>query len=124
MHLRRQKGVGAAGWVVIVSLVLGLLTIGVRLVPHYLDHSTISDLIEAALEDPRIDRMTQRDFERKLLQNMKLNNIREFDLTDRLVFERSSGVIDVDFSYEVREPMFANIDVVMTFSDQFEKVVR
>jgi hypothetical protein len=124
MHLRRQKGIGMSGWLAIIVIVLSVVTVGISTIPHYMDHSTIDGLITGVLDGDDVGRMNERDFKRRLERNMRLNNIREFELDEKITFVREGGIINVEFAYEVREPLFANVDLVMSFSESYEKVAR
>jgi hypothetical protein len=37
--------------------------------------------------------------------------------------EITAGVVKMDLFYEVREPLFWNVDVILTFEEHYEKVL-
>ncbi len=43
---------------------------------------------------------------------------------DDLAIVKEGGVLTVSTDYEVREPMFYNVSIVMTFKDEFKKDIR
>lgn len=123
MSLHHQRG-SFMGWFMIVAIVLGLASFVVRLAPHYIDHNTMAGIIEDMVADDRIARESAPAFKRTFLERLSLNNIREFEADDALAVEARSGTLTVDFSYEVREPLFGNADIILTFEESFERVLR
>ena len=116
---RRQAGMSGSGW----FMVMGAVSVGMRLIPHYLQHDSINGLILALLEQPDLAGMNGSKIRRELTQMMKLNNIRDFDLRDKLEVQKGAGTLEMDFRYEVREHMFWNVDVVLSFEEHYEKVL-
>lgn len=120
---RRQAGMSGSGWFMVIIIVMGAASVGMRLIPHYLQHDSINGLILALLEQPDLAGMNGSKIRRELTQMMKLNNIRDFDLRDKLEVQKGAGTLEMDFRYEVREHMFWNVDVVLSFEEHYEKVL-
>ncbi|MEE4300940.1 MAG: DUF4845 domain-containing protein [Pseudomonadales bacterium] len=121
--LSRQRGMSASGWFLVIALILGATSVGVRLVPHYLDHEIIDGQIRSLLENPGFVDMSRGQIHDRLKAALKRNNIREFDSREALEFEKRSGAVTMDLFYEVREPLFWNVDVILTFEEHYEKVL-
>jgi hypothetical protein len=102
---------------------MGAASIGMRLIPHYMQHDSIDGLIRDLLEQPDLAGMNGAKIRRELTQMMKINNIRDFDLRDKLEVQKGAGTLEMDFKYEVREHMFWNVDVVLSFEERYEKVL-
>ena len=113
---RHQRGMSGSGWFMIIILLFGAASVGLRLMPHYLDHNTIDGQILSLLENPSLRQMGPAGIHRELERMLKLNNIRDFETKDKLEIQKGAGTITMDFRYEVREPLFWNVDVVLTFS--------
>ena len=120
---KHQRGMSGSGWFMIIILLFGAASVGLRLMPHYLDHGTIDGQILALLENPDLRDMGPNRIHRELERMLKLNNIREFETKDKLEIEKGAGTLRMDFRYEVREPLFWNIDVLLTFEEHYEKVL-
>jgi len=123
MNLHRQRG-SFMGWFVIVAIILGIASFVVRLAPYYIDHNTMSGILEGMVADDRIARENAAAFKRTFDERLSLNNIRDFDIDEALTVEARSGTLAVDLSYEVRESLFGNADVILTFEESFERVLR
>lgn len=123
MHLRAQRG-SFMGWFLVIVAVLGVASMVIRFVPHYIDHRTIRGVIQDMVEDDRIARSNANEFRRTLGQRLQMNNIREFDIPEAVTVEARAGDLTVELAYEVREPLFGNADIVLTFEERFERVLR
>ncbi len=123
MHLHKQRG-SFLGWFIIVALILGASSFVIRLAPHYIDHRTMRGILEDMVADDRIARENAAAFRRTFGERLQINNIRGFNIAEALEIEARAGTLTVDFSYEVREPLFGNADIILTFEESFERVLR
>lgn len=119
----RQRGMSGSGWFMVILMVFAAASVGLRLIPHYTQHSTVDGQIRSLLDKPEMARLSRGEVHDRLKSNLKLNNVRDFDTRDKLEIEMSSGVVKMDLFYEVREPMFWNVDVILTFEEHYEKVL-
>lgn len=123
MRLRTQRG-SFAGWFLAIVVILGLSSIAIRLIPHYIDHRTMRSVLEEMVADDRIARSNATQFHRTFRERLSINNIRDFDSANALTVDARPGQLSVDLRYEVREPLFGNADIVLKFEDSFERVLR
>lgn len=119
----RQRGMSASGWFLVIALILGATSVGVRLVPHYMDHKIIDGAILSMLESPSLNEMSRGQIYERLKAQLKRNNIREFEPGEAIEFEKKSNTVTMDLFYEVREPLFWNVDVILSFEEHYEKVL-
>lgn len=124
MSTQRQQGLSGAGWFLVIVLIFSAASVGVRLIPIYIDHRTLGGLITDLIATPEAATMTSRQFHEELQKDLRINNIREFELKEMLEFERRDGFVRVNVNYEVREPLFANIDLILSFEEQYERIVN
>ncbi|MCR9277469.1 MAG: DUF4845 domain-containing protein [Pseudomonadaceae bacterium] len=106
-------------WICILAVAALLLTLALRLIPHYIDFRTMVGLIED-LPAGEVHDMTKKDIRDTLTKRFKINNIRDLKVTDVLTIERSRGETILLLDYEVRENMVANIDLVVMFDQRFD----
>ncbi len=124
MTLRFQRGAGFIGWFMIIAIVLGIASYVIKLAPHYIDHRTMRGVLEEMVADDRLARGTAAQFRRAFQERLQINNIRDFDHSEALVVESRAGNLTVDFTYEIREQLFGNADIVLKFDERFERVLR
>ncbi|MCC5887352.1 MAG: DUF4845 domain-containing protein [Gammaproteobacteria bacterium] len=123
MHLHKQRG-SFIGWFIVIVIILGIASLVIRLAPHYIDHRTMRSILEDMVADDRIARENAAAFRRTFGERLQINNIRDFNVAEALTVEARAGTLTVDLSYEVREPLFGNADLILTFEESFERVLR
>ncbi|TVS16120.1 MAG: DUF4845 domain-containing protein [Gammaproteobacteria bacterium] len=123
MQLRSQRG-SFIGWFMVIVVILGISSVVIRLVPHYVDYRTMRSVLQEMVDDDRIARSNAAAFQRTFNERLRLNNIRGFDVANALTVEARTGTLTVDLRYEVREPLFGNADIVLKFEESFERVLR
>lgn len=117
---KKQIGASLIGWMFIILALGTVATVGTKLIPLYVDHNTISNLMDKlAAEDGQADKR-KSDLIKTMKNRMKLNNIRNFPLKENLEVQRTKNGTDLKLNYEVRVPFFQNIDFIVTFSKEIE----
>ncbi|MED5388415.1 MAG: DUF4845 domain-containing protein [Pseudomonadota bacterium] len=111
------------GWAVILLVAVVLGTAALRMVPVYLEHNTISTAIQSLLQDSKTALMSPREVREALSKRFTINQVNVIDVND-LIITKNGGILKIGTDYEVREPLFYNVSVVMTFKDEFSKDVR
>ena len=120
-QLNRNRQQGAMGGIILGVLIFGgLLSMGARLGPLYLDHNTISTIMDKMAEEPGLGIKTDNQLIDIMKQRLKLNNIREFPIQEHVEFERSGRGTDVILDYEVRIPLIQNLDIIASFNKEIE----
>ena len=119
--LNRGRQMGALGGYIIAILVFGgLLTIASRLLPPYMDHNTMSNIMDKMQDETGLGVKTDFQLIDLMKKRFKLNNIRDFSIHEHIEFKRSSRGTDVVLDYEVRIPMISNLDVIASFNKEIE----
>lgn len=112
----RQRGLGLIGWTCLIAVGALVATIVIRLVPTYIDHRTMVSLINE-LPAGQVHSMSKGQIRDTLNKRFKINNIRNVTVADVLTIERSRGETVLVLDYEVRRPMFLNVDMVASFNE-------
>jgi len=119
--LNRGRQMGALGGYIIAILVFGgLLTIASRLVPLYMDHNTMSNIMDKMQDETGLGVKTDFQLIDLMKNRFKLNNIRDFPIHEHTEFKRSGRGTDVVLDYEVRIPLISNLDVIASFKKEIE----
>lgn len=117
---KSQLGLSFVGWFLVLMAVGGVASMGVRLIPHYLEFQTIVSVIEGVNRDEDITRMSKAQLVQELRKRFKINSIRGFDFRNHLKVSRTRAVVVITVSYEVREHLFGNADIVLKFERAFK----
>ena len=116
---RRQRGMALVQWMLLVLIVGGTATVAIRTIPHYIDFYTMVSVVEA-LPKNQVHVMSKQKIRDSLRKRFKINNIRDVDLAKVVGIERKRGETALTLDYEVREHLFYNIDLIMSFSKRFD----
>jgi hypothetical protein len=84
-----------------------------------MDHNLISGIAETLLNGGRADSMTQAEIRSEFANNLRVNNIRDFDAS-AVTSNRTDNKSEINLKYEKRIPLFYNIDAVISLNDKFE----
>lgn len=119
-NLRRQAGVSALGWLMILAVAGFALTCMFKLGPHYLDNLSIKDALKSLAEQSAdVNTMEKGEINKFLSNYMMINNVRGQEAKSITIL-RKKGKTFVNSEYEVRVPLVWNIDVVMKFRRQLD----
>ena len=119
--LKYQAGMTGLGWLTVIALVLFFALLIVKLVPTYIEHYSIKTVLHSLEEEPLITQKTPKQVRELITKRLTINSVYDMD-PKAITITKESGVLTVDIAYEVRKPMFGNIDVVMSFSDEAQMV--
>lgn len=116
---RYQKGLSFYGWLLVMGLVVffGLLTI--KLAPVYLDNYKVQQAIAKLGKDPESGELTESAIRRSIAKQFDIEMIKDVAPEDITITE-DQGVVSVEVEYEVRVPLFYNVDAVVSFHDVSE----
>jgi len=118
-----QRGLSSIGWLMVILLAGFFLTLAFKMVPAYVDNIYVTDALKSLRElgagQQGYAGVTDSEVRRHLSGYFNINNVRA-DAVKSLKVERKSDRILVNMNYEVREPLFYNVDVVMRFTNQFD----
>lgn len=115
--LARQRGMSYWGWLLMVA-VAGLgLTVVSKMVPAYADAWYVEKGLRSLADQPNLRDMGQGEIRRELDRYFTINNVRGTPTQAVNVIRGADGLL-VSIDYELREPLFLNIDVVMKFNKQ------
>lgn len=118
-----QRGLSSMGWLIVILLAGFFLTLAFKMVPAYVDNIYVTDALKSLRElgsgQQGYAGVTDGEVRRHLSGYFNINNVRS-DAVKSLKIERKSDRILVSMDYEVREPLFYNVDVVMRFANQFD----
>ena len=118
----REKQVGAsfAGWLMLLLVLGSVITIGTKLAPLYLDHGTMSNLMDKMASEDGQAGLSKRNIYAALKKRFKLNNIRNFSVEDNIEIDRTANGTELKMNYEVRIPLIHNVDLIASFSKEVE----
>ncbi len=111
-----------AGWtftgLLFVLLVSGIfLSVAFKLGPHYADHYTLNTIMEEVVADRQLIGKKTFDVEAAIRKHLNMNNMHL--PKDFLSIKRDQGDVTLSVNYVIQEPLFYNVDALITFSDTY-----
>jgi len=116
--LKQQAGASVFS-ILIVLIVAGFLfSIAFKLFPAYVDNKTIDSVVAEAMNDPEELAKGPRAMRVDITKKLVINQVKV--PKDGLTIVEKDGLIIATLDYEVRVPMFGNVDAVVFFEKEYE----
>jgi hypothetical protein len=106
-----ERGVSLSGLIVVLALLGVTVVFGMKLIPAYLEYSTVKGAIVKAKEAGGTAREMQTAFDR----NAGVNDVGAIRGRD-LVITRDKGEPEISFAYEKRVPLAGNVSLLIDFA--------
>lgn len=116
--LQRQKGMSTGGMLLTILAVLFAATVVMKLFPVYMDNFTVKSILESLDRQPGITKASTRNVKSSISKGFQTNMVRDISLDD-VVVKKENGHLVVDINYERRVDLISNIDVVITFENNW-----
>lgn len=116
----RQRGLSLLGWIAVLIVVVVFGTAAFRMVPAYMEYNTIRSAITSVLDEQESRLMSPVAVRSAISKRFLINQVNVI-ASDDLSITRDDGQLQVGLDYEVREPLFYNVSVVMHFEHSFER---
>lgn len=116
---RRQLGLTAVGGLAVLLLIVSGVTLTLKLAPHYIDYYTLQSVLDGLPADD-VRSMSRTSLHDMLKKRFKINNLRDFEISDIITLDRSRDGTVLLLKYERREHLLFNVDVVLTFEKRYE----
>lgn len=118
MKTHKQKGLSLVGFILVLSLALGMSFLGMKIVPIYMEYYSVVSAMNGIASEKGSAKLSPYEIRLKLLTRLNVSysaNVRN----NHISLTRSNGV-RLRVAYEVRESVFGNLDVIA----KFDKSVR
>lgn len=123
--MKRQHGISFFGIMFMIAVLSGVISIGIKVLPPYMDFITICDATAGTLAQPRIAMQTYDQIKKKIDTNLSINNISLNDYEDgALKLRKEDGNVYADIEYTVVEPVFEGSDVLIEITMNFSRTVE
>ncbi len=117
--LKSQRGMTAIGWLIVLGLIGFFVLLALRMIPSYLEYATVSSALESLQNEPGMSNTTPQEIRKMLGKRFDINDVKSISAKD-VAIQNQGGSYLVGVDYEVRMPVFGNVDVVMSFNKEIE----
>ena len=113
MKIHKQSGITLIGFIIVLAIALFVSFIGMKIGPIYIDNFAVVRAMNEIAEEKGSSRKSPYDIRLKFFTMMNINAI-DHVRESHVKLTRGNGV-HLRVTYEVREPIMGNLDVVVTF---------
>lgn len=116
--MRKQRGWTFLGLMMVLMVAGVFVSVAFKLAPAYADHNTLKSIMEDVVVDRHLLSEKKHDILSKIITRLRINNT---SLPDGyLSIEKDKGTVKFIIDYELRIPMFGNVDAVVYFDEVYE----
>ncbi len=117
--MKRQKGMTAIGWVLVLLLIMVFAIVGIRLFPMYMDSFNVSTSMESLTTDPQARGKSALQIRTLLMKRLDINMVKDVSTQD-ITISRNRNGITLAVEYEVRRPLFGDLYLLLAFNKSVE----
>lgn len=115
----KQKGLTGVSIVVMLVVIAFISIIFLKIMPIYFDAFKVGDVVSSLKAERGLGDKGNREITSMILKRLDVNQVS--DVTKEHIFiEKTKNDIFIDVEYEVRKPMFGNLDVIVSFKKSVE----
>ncbi len=118
LNFQRQQGWSLTGLLIVLLVGGFFISVAFKLAPAYADHHTLKSIMEDTIEDRALISERKHDIESSIIKRMRINNMRL--AKDFMTIDKDKGTVTISVDYEVRTPLFFNVDAVMSFKEEYK----
>lgn len=117
---KRQSGFSTVGWMVIICLTIAIATIAVAIVPAYVENIYVKEALNFLVKNNAdLENTSKASIKGQLGKYMAINSLGDVQSKSFNVV-RYDGRLIVNSVYEIRENVFNNVDVIVSFKNQLD----
>ena len=115
----KQKGLTGISIMVMLIAIAFIAVIFLKIMPIYFDGFKVGDVVTAMKEERGLGDKSLNEIKTMILKRLDVNMVT--DVTKEHIFiDKIKNEIFIDVEYEVRKPMFGNLDVIISFKKSVE----
>lgn len=123
LNRQNMQGLSILTWLVVLAIGGLLLLATIRLVPVYLEYSSVRTVINNVISDSNTTMLSEHQIRDTIAKRFQVNRVENLTASD-LDIKKDGVRLSIKVDYEVREPLVANVGLVVTFKRDFEKSLR
>ncbi|MBB5209993.1 DUF4845 domain-containing protein [Microbulbifer hydrolyticus] len=115
--LAAQRGMSYWGWLFVIAVFGFGLTVVSKMGPAYIDAHFVEEGLLTLSKQGGVRDMSNTEIKRELDRFFTINNVRGEPVQSVKIIRGADSTL-VSINYELRQPLFHNVDVVMKFDKQ------
>ena len=116
----RHQGAFFGDWLGVLLLLALLVAAAMKFAPTYLDHHAAREQIMGLKEATQGQTVSITEVRTRLAKRLQINNLKTM-LDDGLItIDEKRDRVTVSMDYEVKTPLIANVEFLITFDEQYD----
>ena len=122
-NYNKQQGASTPLVILFVAMLMVIFTVAFKLYPVFYENWQLQHVVESFQDEVDLKDTTVNEIRSRFEKRLLTNNVRDFNADDNLSITKTDGTLSIFVEYEVRVPVYKNIDAVVSFEESFEKVL-
>ena len=115
----KQKGLTGVSIIVLLVFFAFFAVALLKIMPIYFDSFKVGDVVSALKDERGLGEKPNSQIVKMILKRLDVNMVS--DVTKEHIFiEKVKNEVLIDIEYEVRKPMFGNLDVIISIKKSVE----
>ena len=111
----KQRGLTLSGFMGGVVILVLASTIGLKLIPAYIQDSTIKNVFISIASDPEMQKASPRDIRMAFNKRASIDDIRAIT-AENIAIEKDGDRLVLSASYPVKIPLAGNVSLYLEFN--------
>lgn len=124
MSTNKQRGASTPLIIIFIAMAAAILTVTFKLYPVFYENWQIENIVDSFNDEANLEELSAADIEKRFGNRLITNNIRNFNSDESVFISMDEGLLVIETDYEVRLPIYRNIDAVVKFKKLFEKKIK
>lgn len=116
---KRQQGLTAVGMVLVLSCIALFSLMGIRLLPMYIESFKVDSAMKSLDGEEGLAQKTPAEIKELILKRLDIDDVDDV-AAEHIAISRNDGKLVVDINYQVRSPLFSNIELLGTYTKHHE----
>ena len=121
--LKKQTGAAAPLVILFLGMLAVMLTLAFKLAPPVFEHWQVEAVLESFEDDSDVTELSIAEIQKRFNKRLIINNVRSFNSKEWLYVTKDEDLLSIEVSYEVRVPVYRNVDAIFFFEKAFEKKI-
>lgn len=118
---KKQHGITAFGWLVILGLIGFFSLVTLKVFPLYYESFQVAAGMKAVAERRDIGSLTTREIQKYLARNLEVSGVRQFNERNiknvlTVTKLKNTNKRKMTMKYELRNDLFANLAIILKFN--------
>ncbi|MDH5395728.1 MAG: DUF4845 domain-containing protein [Gammaproteobacteria bacterium] len=115
----KQKGLTGVSIMFLLIIIAFVALTFLKIMPVYFDSFKVGDVVKSLKDERGLGEKPNSEITNMILKRLDVNMVSDVS-KDNVFIEKVKGSVLIDVEYEVRKPMFGNLDVIISFKKSVE----